>query len=64
VEGAAMVPASRRRTQPPGRRGVQKREAPVRASKRSNAGRRRTSESFGTALWEAFQEGFLKRRKR
>jgi hypothetical protein len=58
-----MAPASRRRAQPSGRR-VQKREAPVRASKTSNAGRQRASESFGTALWEAFQEGFLKRRKR
>jgi hypothetical protein len=58
-----MVPASRRRAQPSGRR-VQKRKAPVRASKTSNAGRRRTSESLGTALWEAFQQGFLKRRKR
>jgi hypothetical protein len=58
-----MVPASRRRAQPSGRQ-VQKRKAPVRASKTSNAGRQRAPESFGTALWEAFQQGFLKGRKR
>jgi hypothetical protein len=58
-----MVPASRRRAQPSGRR-VQKRKAPVRTAKTSNAGRQRASGSIGTALWEAFQQGFLKRRKR
>jgi len=58
-----MVQASRRRTQPPGRRGVRTREAPVRKSKTSDAGRRGRKKSMGAVLWEALREGFVGARR-
>ena len=52
-----MVQASRRRAQPSGRR-VPTREAPVRASKTSDAVRRGKKKSVSAALWAAFRQGF------